>query len=1054
MGPSRPSERSEFEIAIICALVIEADAVEALFDEDWDSDGYSYGKAPNDPNAYSTGSIGCYNVVLAHLPGMGTAHASATAASFRMSFPNIKLALVVGICGVAPVTLQHDEEIVLGDVIVSTAVVQYDLGRQLLDQFKRKDTIGDSLGRPTHELRALMTKLQGLRSRRRVQAHLVYHLGVLQKESELAIEYPGRKLDRLFISDYTHTGDDLTCDECGCNGKTVPRKRLSSADPQPMIHFGQVASGNTVMRSGKHRDDIARREGVIAFEMEGAGVWDSFPCVVIKGACDYADSHKNKSWQKYAAATAASCAKAFLAEWMPSASAFPQQTRDSLAVASVPFQYQVCRFLVPFAENKQFVGREVILDRIKQGMFHGNGPRLTLVGLGGIGKSQVALQIAYHAKGLQDWSVAWLSALSMATFEQSCADMASMLSIPANEKEDAKEMVKRYLESTTSGQWLLIVDNADDEADMMEARGIYSHLPENINCRILFTTRSKDVAQAIPNNTVEELGDMSEEEAKDFLSTLLPLCRANNETITELARTLTCLPLAISQAAAYIKRNGIPVSNYLSLLRDVDKEAIDLLSREYPDHTRYRESRHAVATTWHVSFNQIRNTDKVAAELLFFLSQIESRAIPQSILPRTRTEESLLHAIGTLCGYAFLSRREDSEMLDMHSLVHLAARVWVSREGETDQIHQQAAAHLTKAFKTDAWEDRERWRTYMVHVLRILQVGGQARKWDANECDLAYWAGRCLMAESRHVDAVKLLERLVEVEETTLPQDDPRLVGSQYELGRAHLRNKQTQQAVKLLSHVEAILSSMHAVDDLGLLTTQQTLALALSNMGRHKDAVELLEHAIKHKKKALNESDPQLLHSQEVLSEVYWRMGQVEAANKSLEHIVRVLQETLHENHPDLLVSRNDLAVRYVHKGQFKQAIDLLEHVTRVWKSEVPETHAERLTSEHNLAHSYAEHGRPEEAIKLLEHVVKVRKIICAEDDESRLSSEYMLARSYMEIGRVEEAVELVEHVVEICEFVRPEDDPKRRRAEELLAELLARGEEQDEILGNRFLG
>jgi nucleoside phosphorylase len=239
-----------------------------------------------------------------------------------MSFPNIKLALVVGICGVAPFTLERNEEIVLGDVIMSTAVVQYDLGRQRPDQFRRKDTIADLLGRPSHELRALITKLQGFRSRRRLQANLVDHLGVLQNESELAIKYPGTNLDSLFLPTYTHTGDGLTCDECGCNGETVTRDRLKSTNPQPMIHFGQVASGNTVMRSGEHRDDIARREGVIAFEMEGAGVWDSFPCVVIKGACDYADSHKNKSWQKYAAATAASCAKAFLAEWMPSASAF------------------------------------------------------------------------------------------------------------------------------------------------------------------------------------------------------------------------------------------------------------------------------------------------------------------------------------------------------------------------------------------------------------------------------------------------------------------------------------------------------------------------------------------------------------------------------------------------------------------------------------------------------------------------------------------------------------------------------------------------------------
>ena len=130
-GPQRrPATRRDFEVAAICALTLEADAVDALFDRHWDDDGPPYDKAPGDPNAYSTGTIGRHNVVLAHMPGMGKANAAAVAANCRASFPNIKLAVVVGICGVAP-SPSHSVEIVLGDVIVSDGVIQYDLGRRL-----------------------------------------------------------------------------------------------------------------------------------------------------------------------------------------------------------------------------------------------------------------------------------------------------------------------------------------------------------------------------------------------------------------------------------------------------------------------------------------------------------------------------------------------------------------------------------------------------------------------------------------------------------------------------------------------------------------------------------------------------------------------------------------------------------------------------------------------------------------------------------------------------------------------------------------------------------
>ncbi|KPM42141.1 hypothetical protein AK830_g4416 [Neonectria ditissima] len=313
-----PANRFAFEIAIICALTIESNAIESLFDRHWDDDGIGYDKATGDPNAYSTGLIGRHNVVLAHMPGMGKGSAAAVAANCRGSFPNIKLAIVVGICGAVPFTPDKKEEIILGDVIVSDGIIQYDLGRKFDERFERKDTLLDSLGRPNAEIRGLLTKLKGLHSQKTMQNKIAAYLKELQKESELKAEYPGAQHDRLFAATYSHFGDGSRCKQGRCHGELVSRHRLTTGLTQPKVHFGLMASGDTVMKSGAERDSIARQEGVLGFEMEGAGVWDAFPCVVIKGACDYADSHKTKTWQQYAAATAAACTKAFLSQWVPS----------------------------------------------------------------------------------------------------------------------------------------------------------------------------------------------------------------------------------------------------------------------------------------------------------------------------------------------------------------------------------------------------------------------------------------------------------------------------------------------------------------------------------------------------------------------------------------------------------------------------------------------------------------------------------------------------------------------------------------------------------------
>ncbi|KAJ0129103.1 Uncharacterized protein HZ326_27801 [Fusarium oxysporum f. sp. albedinis] len=317
--PPRPNNRRGFEIAIICALPLEADAIEALFDHYWDGDGLLVRKAAGDHNAYSTGVIGCHNVVLVRMPGMGKVHAAAAASNCRASFPNIKIALLVGLCGVAPFK-RNGEEVVLGDVVISEGIVQYDFGRRLPGRFVPKDGPLDTLGRPNQEIRGILAQAKGTRGRQRLTSEMARYLEILRHDPELRAEYPDPAYDRLFEASYRHSEDQKSCEQVGCDGKLVPRRRLQATghSPAPAVHFGLMASGDSVMKSGEDRDRNAEAGDMVAFEMEGAGVWDILPCVVVKGACDYADSHKSKVWQRYAAATAAACAKAFLDFWVSS----------------------------------------------------------------------------------------------------------------------------------------------------------------------------------------------------------------------------------------------------------------------------------------------------------------------------------------------------------------------------------------------------------------------------------------------------------------------------------------------------------------------------------------------------------------------------------------------------------------------------------------------------------------------------------------------------------------------------------------------------------------
>jgi nucleoside phosphorylase len=311
-----PPGHSHYTIAWICALPLELAASRAMLDEEHQM----LPLQPGDENTYILGRIDRHNVVMACLPGhYGTNNAAIVATDLKRSFPSIRATLMVGIGGGAPAMA----DLRLGDVVVGTRVMQYDMGRDVGDG--RFEITADakiparlllsavSTVRTTHEQDGSSGRVTSL-MRTRLSSH--------PRPSQ-----PGR----LFLASYDHPPGSPTCD--GCDPDKVQPQRVRVSD-EPKIHYGGIASGNSVMRSAKKRDDIAQRFSVLCFEMEAAGMMD-WQCLPIRGICDYADSHKNKDWQDYAAATAAAYATELL-EALPVARTESGRAASWLTTASQP----------------------------------------------------------------------------------------------------------------------------------------------------------------------------------------------------------------------------------------------------------------------------------------------------------------------------------------------------------------------------------------------------------------------------------------------------------------------------------------------------------------------------------------------------------------------------------------------------------------------------------------------------------------------------------------------------------------------------------------------
>ncbi|KAL3460111.1 hypothetical protein BJX64DRAFT_278717 [Aspergillus heterothallicus] len=291
-----------YKVGIVCALPLELLAVRALFDT-----------PSTDSNHYVLGEMGRHKVVAACLPDgvYGTNSAADVAANMRRTFRGVKFALLVGIGGGVP-TVANDMR--LGDVVVSRpadtdpGVIQYDLGKA------RENGLFTPSGVLHPPPRLILTAIGKLRSdphlsKAPLQEYLK-EIAACRRE----YRYPGKQNDKLFYSHYAHVRAQDTCDHCLITQLQHRNYRPESHKGlfHPQIHYGTIASGNSVMRDAKLRDYWARERSVLCFEMEAAGVMNTIPCLVIRGICDYADSHKNKVFQNFAAAAAASYAKLLL----------------------------------------------------------------------------------------------------------------------------------------------------------------------------------------------------------------------------------------------------------------------------------------------------------------------------------------------------------------------------------------------------------------------------------------------------------------------------------------------------------------------------------------------------------------------------------------------------------------------------------------------------------------------------------------------------------------------------------------------------------------------
>ncbi|KAI0886603.1 TPR-like protein [Annulohypoxylon maeteangense] len=971
-------DHGDYTIGWICALPKEMTAAIAMLDVTHDS----LPQPASDYNNYCLGSIGEFNIAIAGLPGgdIGSHPASAVAIRMVSTFPNLKIGLMVGIGGGVP-SKEHD--IRLGDVVVSIpangfgGVVQHDMGKNTKDGGWVRT---GSLNGPPSVLRTTISKLMSM--------HQIHGNKIEIFLSEMVERHPNLSPQFTRQDTYSDTLYEPEPEEPGAFQGWVEVERQPRKPHELIkIHYGLIASGNQVIKSGRLRDQISSRlGGVLCFEMEAAGLMNELPCVVIRGICDYADAHKNKEWQEYAAAVAAAYTKELVTA-LPTISVEKQASRETQAPTPIIQDHFVTvqsqslgpHWMVPFFRNQHFVAREQELSTLRrwsssEELCHS----MAIFGLGGVGKTQIALEFAYRTKDENpNCSVFWVPATDRLAFEHAYKQIGHLLNIPGIDANgaDVLQLVKDGLSDKGAGQWLMIIDNADDinmifrqpSSVEVSAPALIDYVPFSPNGSTLITTRNRKVAVRQAANKIIFLEIMGPDDAKQLLerSLLRQEILSDVNVTMELLRILGFLPLAIIHAASYINENDTTIEDYTSLYNDSETEVMKVLSEDFEVHGRYKTVKNSIAATWLISLSQLTRTNPVAIDYLSFMACLSNNSISQSLLLPVESKKQSLEAVGALKAYSFIRKREDGPSFDIHPLVHLASRNWLRNESKLQMWTDKAIVRLVDLLPDGGHDNRAIWTAYLPHA-KYLLTSAIAVEGKLQVVVLAEKLAKCLYSNGEYNEAYHVYERALDLRTKA-----------------SGLENRDT-------------------------LRNMFGMAEALDHQGKFKQAEHLHREILELRKKVLGPKDPEVGRSMNYLAQALYDDGNYAESERVHRDALALQNEVLHPEHPNALTTTGYLAQTLGQQGKYVEAEEMHRNLLKTRLRVAGEEYPGTLATMSCLGVAQGDLGNYADAEQTHRRVLGLRVKVLGDRHPHTAITKRWLADALLHQGKYEEAFRL----------------------------------------------
>ncbi|KAL3296768.1 Kinesin light chain [Colletotrichum asianum] len=718
-------------------------------------------------------------------------------------------------------------------------------------------------------------------------------------------------------------------------------------------------------------------------------------------------------------------------------------------------------FIVPYNENIDFIGRHQILNQLRQDFQHDprcskekGRSRISLYGLGGIGKTQIALAYAYWLRDVRpDISIFWVHASNPERFQQAFMRIAEECNIPdhQNPSVDILSLVHAWLLRSKHAPWFMIIDNADDtsmffqdvqkiprmsvlNAHEKSTRTLGQFVPECRHGSILITTRNKQAGQRLaPGRPPFEVPKLNDEESAQMIRIMTGDGQLSLMTASNLSSQLEHLPLAIAQASAFIQENSMTIERYQELLNESDKTVARLLSAEFGTVGQDSAIPRSVMSTWVVSFEQIKKQSPLAIEILSLIAFFDRQAIPIGLLSVYFDKEILVEvetAIGILKAFCIISiSKEREKHFDLHRLVQLATKRWIQEEESHEKFAAGALQTLAQAFPDGTFESMSVCKSLLPHAHAVLE----------NKCRQIYEDALAAATIRRDLSsfyvntgqlevAAKISQRNLASSKLILGETNPVLLKVMRQLIEIYKYLGDYENSKELFEKLLPLQHEVFPNDHSEVLHGTLISAKEHRSQGSFTEAERLLRGALYQCN--MHAMDERMYFSVRIrlmleLALVLSDAGHFELAKEWSLQTEKITRHTFGKHHPLALRVYWALACIYKQQGQLENAAETCRRALN--DRDITHDHAQTLLLDVKalLGAVLHDQGWLEEAGRIQSEILDIANTFYKQDPLRILDFMNPLVATREAQGRLQEACELKSQVVEIATTLLGPDHP-----------------------------